>query len=275
MTSAAYGDPAGSQRMNQLFRDCDIHAKGYSGLYRSLATNIYKTKDGRFFHLHGSMNPEPSLDSVGLPHTMETASFEEGIAPYVRALSQIDSDDMQRRAADEYRQAGTICYSTEEYASSEHGKANANVGLYEISPKPNPSQKPGWWESVPSTGAERPLAGLKVVDLTRIIAAPAITRGLAEMGASVMRITGPHLPDLSQVHPDLNWGKWNACLDLRQCSDRMALKELILDADVVVMGYRPGVMEKYGFGPEDIIDMCKYRQNGVIVARENCYGWHG
>lgn len=95
------------------------------------------------------------------------------------------------------------------------------------------------------------------------------------MGASVMRITAEHLPDFSMLHPDLNWGKWNAFLDLRTEKDRKVLRELVLEADVVVSGYRPGVMEKYGFGPEDILELCKNRPRGVIVARENCYGWHG
>jgi hypothetical protein len=190
-------------------------------------------------------------------------------------MSEIDSSEMQKRATDIYRQAGTIAWTIEEYKQSEHGKANSQVGLYEIYSKPNSAQPAAWWPSSPQTSAERPLAGLKVIDLTRIIAAPAVTRGLAEMGASVMRITAEHLPDFSMLHPDLNWGKWNAFLDLRADKDRKVLRDLVLEADVVVSGYRPGVMEKYGFGPEDILELCKNRPRGVIVARENCYGWHG
>ena len=190
-------------------------------------------------------------------------------------MSEIDSAEMQKRATEIFKQAGTICYTIEEYKQSEHGKANSQVGLYEIYSKPNSVQPATWWPSSPQTGAARPLAGLKVVDLTRIIAAPAVTRGLAEMGASVMRITAEHLPDFSQLHPDLNWGKWNAFLDLRKKEDRATLKKLVLEADVVVSGYRPGIMEKYGFGCADILEICKDRTRGIIVARENCYGWHG
>jgi len=190
-------------------------------------------------------------------------------------MSEITSEEMQVLATEKYRQAGTICYTTQEYKESKHGKANANVGLYEIYSKPNASQPATWGPSSPQTSSARPLAGLKVVDLTRIIAAPAVARGLAEMGASVMRITAEHLPDFSQLHPDLNWGKWNANLDLRKEGERAKLKELILDADVVVSGYRPGIMEKYGFSVEDILEMCKGRETGIIVSRENCYGWHG
>lgn len=240
-----------------------------------MATNIYKTIDNRYFHLHGSMNPEPSQNAIGVPHNKDCATFEESIAPYVEAVAKLSSDELQHRVTDIYRQAGTICHTVSEYAESAHGKSNAKVGLYEVHARPNPSQPLTWWKSTASTSPSRPLAGLKVVDLTRIIAAPAVTRGLAELGASIMRVTAPHQPDLSSLHPDLNWGKWNSSLDLRTLEDRQLLKGLILEADVVVTGYRPGVLEKYGFGVQDIVDLCKDRKEGIIVAQENCYGWYG
>lgn len=246
-----------------------------TGLYRTQATGIYKCKDGRFFHIHGSLNPGPTLESIGLPSEMEVSTVEEGTAPFIKALAAIDSEDMQHIATDNFNQAGTICYTTEDYADSEHGKANSHVGLYEIYAHQSSTQKPCWWPAITQTSSERPLAGLKVVDLTRIIAAPAVARGLAELGASVMRVAAPHLPDASQLHIDLNWGKWNAFLDLRNAEDAARLKQLILDADVVVSGYRPGVLDKYGFGIEDILEMCRARERGIIVMRENCYGWHG
>jgi crotonobetainyl-CoA:carnitine CoA-transferase CaiB-like acyl-CoA transferase len=174
--------------------------------------------------------------------------------------------------ADEHKQAGTICWTKEEFKASEHGKANAEAGLFEIEAVANPNQKPGWWTPDPRTSAARPLAGLKVVDLTRVIAGPTITRSLAELGASVMRITAPHLPDMSMLHPDLNHGKWNACLDLRDEADRHKLRDLVLGADVFVQGYRPGVLDKYGFGEDDVIRMCEARGRGIVYCAENCYG---
>jgi hypothetical protein len=246
-------------------------------MFSILTTNIYKTKDNRYFHLHASLNAKPSQESLGLTPPSSPVTYDEALPIFVNAMSKITSEEMQILVTEKFRQAGTICYSTEEYKASEHGKANSHAGLYEIYSKPNASQPASWWpdSSSPKTSAERPLAGLKVVDLTRIIAAPAVTRGLAELGASVMRITAEHLPDFSQLHPDLNWGKWNAFLDLRKEGDREKLRALVLEADVVVSGYRPGIMEKYGFGPEDILKLCGGRERGIIVARENCYGWHG
>ncbi|KAM0320760.1 hypothetical protein ACHAO8_000051 [Botrytis cinerea] len=256
------------------FPSTDIHR--LQGTYhRASCTNIYKTKDGRYFHLHGSMNPDPSLDSIGLPHEMDQPSIEASWNPFIEKIGEIESDDMQRIASDEYKQAGTICWTKEEYRNSEHGKANANTGLFEIRHHPNTNQIASWWPETEQTSPKRPLAGLKIVDITRVIAAPAIARGLAEMGASVMRITPPHLQDYSQLHCDLNWGKWNTHLDFRNEDDLEKAKELIRDADVVVTGYRPGVLDKYGLGNDGIRELVKDRSRGIIIARENCYGWHG
>ncbi|RSL98228.1 hypothetical protein CEP52_010411 [Fusarium oligoseptatum] len=267
-------NPEGQKKLAKYFPSWDKH-NGHSTLHRVSATNIYKTKDGKYFHLHGSMNPDPTLDSIGLPYDMQADSLEEAREPFVEAVGKLTSEEMQHLATDVYRQAGTICYTADEYRQSEHGRANSHVGLFEVHSHPNPAQEPGWWPSTETTSPARPLAGLKVVDLTRVIAAPATSRGLAEYGASVMRVVAPHLPDTSPLHLDLNHGKWNACLDLRQEEDRKKLKALIMDADIVLQGYRPGVFDKYGFSEQDIIDMCRERERGIIYARENCYGWQG
>lgn len=223
------------------------------------------------------MNPDPSLDSIGLPHDMETSTPEKAVEPYITKMTEIDSNDMQNRASNIYKQAGTICWSVDEYQASEHGKANAHVGLFEIQERSDlgTRQPACWWPEVPQTCSKRPLAGLKVVDMTRVIAAPAISRGLAEMGASVMRVTAEHVPDLSSLHCDLNWGKWNCFLDLRKEENRTKLCLLILDADVVVQGYRPNALDKWGFGVDNILEMCKTRSRGIICVQENCYGWYG
>tara|TARA_R110002003_G_scaffold228_14_gene16690 strand:+ start:4974 stop:6449 length:1476 start_codon:yes stop_codon:yes gene_type:complete len=271
---ASASSPKGKAAYEKCFKNCDLHNMA-SSTYRASATNIYRCKDGRYFHLHGSMNPEPSQDSLGLPHEMDVTTPEEAWAPYEEKMAQIESKEMQRLASDVYRQAGTICWTTEEFKKSEHGKANAHVGLYEIHSVENKKQPACWWPDSPETSARRPLAGLKIVDLTRIIAAPAMTRGLAELGASVMRVTGEHLCDMSNLHVDLSWGKWSSHLDFRKAEDLEKLRALIREADVVVQGYRPDVLNKYGLGMDDLLKLTKDRERGLIVVRENCYGWNG
>ena len=221
------------------------------------------------------MNPDPTIESLALPLQREVQTLAEAYEPFMQAVSQLTSAELDEIENDKYRQAGTICWTAEEYSQSEHGKANAHVGLYEIDECPNLAQTPCWWPSISQTSPKRPLAGLKVVDLTRVIAAPAVARGLAEMGASVMRITSANLVDYSNLHLDLNWGKWNSFLDLKAKEDRDKLRALILEADIVVQGYRPGVLDKFGFGVDGLIDLCKGRERGIIVVRENCYGWNG
>lgn len=220
------------------------------------------------------MDPDPTLDALGLPHEKNASAEEEAWGVYADKIGNIDSEEMQRRIS-EYKQAGTICLNTAEYKESAHFKANAHVSLYEIHNLHNGKQPACWWPASPQTSARRPLAGLKVVDLTRIIAAPAVTRGLADLGASVMRVTAGHVPDMSSLHLDLNWGKWNTHLDFRQEHDCEKMRALILDADVVVTGYRPGVLDKYGFGVEDMLALTWGRERGLIVVRENSYGWNG
>lgn len=270
---ANVSDPEIRAKFESYFKNTDIH-KMSSSPHRSAATNIYQTKDGRYFHIHGSMDPEPTQQALGLPTHMET-SPEENWKSYQEKVEQINSDDLQKLMSDEYKQAGTICWTTEEFKNSEHGKATAHIGLYEIHEAPNKKQPACWWPNSPQTSPERPLAGLKVVDLTRIIAAPAVTRGLAELGASVMQITAPHLSDMHGLHPDMNWGKWNAHLDFRKEEDGKKLRALVREADVVVQGYRPGVLDKYGLSNDDLLEITKDRERGLIVVRENCYGWHG
>ncbi|KAE8373504.1 CoA-transferase family III [Aspergillus bertholletiae] len=259
------------------FPNWDIH-QAQGSVYRSLCTNIYQTQDGRYFHLHGSMNPDATLTSIGLPlwyPDLDGNARDDIVQVYADQIKGINARDLEHQMSEIYRQAGTTCWTAEEYFASEHGKANSGVGLYEVHHHANSQQGPCWWPSTPSTNVRRPLAGLKVVDLTRVIAGPAITRGLAELGASVMRVVAPHVTDFSFVHCDLNWGKWNTLLDLRIPDDREKLKHLILDADVVVSGYRPGVLDKWGFAQHDILNLVQHRDRDIIYARENSYGWYG
>ncbi|KAK3688771.1 CoA-transferase family III domain-containing protein [Podospora appendiculata] len=268
--------PDNREQVAKYFPNWDKHDAAGTP-YRTAVTNIYKTKDDRYFHLHGSLNPSPSLAFLDLPLDLPVSTLEEAISPLQAAVSAHTAAEMQS-LADAHGQAGTICLTPDEYKASPHGQANAHIGLFELSHHPYPSpQKPAWWPSTPRTSPLRPLGGLKVVSLTRIIAGPTICRGLAELGASVMRVTAPHLADFSVLHPDLNHGKWNASLDLRREADRETLRALVREADVFVQGYRPGVLDKYGFGERDVLEMAREREDGrgVVYVAENCYGWQG
>lgn len=224
------------------------------------------------------MNSDPTLTALDLPLEGEpTDTYENAVQRIQNKVSEFESPVLDELMNTQYNQAGTPVMSAEEYLATEHARANEKIGLYEIIRDPKSSQPAAWWPesgSLPSS-PRRPLAGLKVVDLTRVIAGPTITRGLAELGASVMRVTSPHVADWPRASHELNWGKWNTYLHLKDESDKDNLRKLILDADVVVDGYRPGVMDRLGFGREAIFDLVKDRGRGIVHLRENYYGWYG
>ncbi|WP_460846260.1 CoA transferase [Nocardioides ultimimeridianus] len=94
------------------------------------------------------------------------------------------------------------------------------------------------------TGGERPLAGVRVLDLTRVLAGPVCTRTLALLGAEVLRVDPPEPAEIVWQHLDTGHGKRSTILDLRT---RLATAQALLDgADVLVTGYRPGAIEAFG-----------------------------
>ncbi|MFB7497761.1 CoA transferase [Streptomyces sp. NPDC056161] len=114
-----------------------------------------------------------------------------------------------------------------------------------------------------------PAAGLRVLDLTRVIAGPVGTRTLALLGADVLRIDPPWLPELPDQHADTDFGKKSATLDLR--TDRETFEELLAGADVVVTGYRPGSLDRFGLTPSAAAE----RWPGLVVAQVSAWGTYG
>ena len=114
-----------------------------------------------------------------------------------------------------------------------------------------------------------PAAGLRVLDLTRVLAGPIATRTLALLGADVLRLDAPQLPELPDQHADTGFGKRSATLDLT--TDRRTFEELLAAADVVVTGYRPGALDRFGLSPEALAE----RRPGVIVAQLSAWGGYG
>ncbi|WP_095933386.1 CoA transferase [Streptomyces sp. Tue6028] len=114
-----------------------------------------------------------------------------------------------------------------------------------------------------------PAAGLRVLDLTRVIAGPVATRTLALLGADVLRVDSPQLPELADAHADTGFGKRSAVLGL--ATDRRAFEELLAAADVVVTGYRPGALDRFGLSPEALAE----RRPGLVVAQLSAWGDRG
>ncbi|KAL4789143.1 CoA-transferase family III domain-containing protein [Aspergillus venezuelensis] len=240
----------------------DIYEQG-KPIHRQ-CTNVYETKDGRWFHLHGSMNAEHTMKMVGVPERNVTE--EEARKIFMEKVKQWDSKEIDRVANEEYRQSGVICLTPDEFFESEHGKIMSSEPLYKL--KPLPSKRKPWPET---KDPSRPLAGIRVIDFSRVIAAPVISKILALLGAEVLKVTNSNLPDVSLTWVDLNTGKRDTNLDIKTAKGKETFAELVKGADVVVDGYRPGTLSKLGFGAEELRKL----NPSLIYARENCYGWEG
>ncbi|MGW0414390.1 CoA transferase [Streptomyces collinus] len=121
----------------------------------------------------------------------------------------------------------------------------------------------------PAAAPLLPAAGLRVLDLTRVLAGPVATRTLALLGADVLRLDAPELPELPDQHADTGFGKRSATLDLG--ADRDTFEELLASADVVVTGYRPGALDRFGLSPRALAE----RRPGLVVAQVSAWGGYG
>lgn len=122
-----------------------------------------------------------------------------------------------------------------------------------------------------TAGAGPAAAGVRVLDLTRVIAGPVATRTLGVLGADVLRIDAPGLAEADDAYADTGFGKRSALVDLARPEGRAVLEGLLDGADVVVTGYRPGALERFGLGGEQLLE----RRPGLVVAELCAWGWRG
>jgi CoA:oxalate CoA-transferase len=133
-----------------------------------------------------------------------------------------------------------------------------------------------------AAAAHRPLAGVTVVDLTRVLAGPYCTLVLAELGARVIKVErpgpgddarsiGPFIHGVSAYFMSLNRGKESIALDLAADADRAIFAKLVARADVLVENYRPGVLAKLGFG----WDVLHARHPRLVLASISGFGQTG
>ncbi|MFF3309785.1 CoA transferase [Streptomyces sp. NPDC002952] len=156
--------------------------------------------------------------------------------------------------------------TTQEWAAHAQGAAVAGMPLVAVE---RLDEAPVRTFAAPGGGPLLPAAGLRVLDLTRVIAGPVATRTLALLGADVLRLDAPSLPELPDQHVDTGFGKRSAVLDL--ATGRGTFEELLARADVVVTGYRPGALDRFGLGARALAE----RRAGLVVARLSAWGEDG
>lgn len=119
--------------------------------------------------------------------------------------------------------------------------------------------------------APRPLSGVRVLDMTHVLAGPASARTLAEQGADVLHVISPKHIDTADKMLDTSFGKRSTYLDLDQAADRARLSDLVRGCDVFVQSWRQGALAKHGFGARDLAKL----RPGIVVVSVSAYGSGG
>jgi crotonobetainyl-CoA:carnitine CoA-transferase CaiB-like acyl-CoA transferase len=215
---------------------------------RNTVMGVYPARNGRWSYLHCNFpnHRAAALSVLGVPEDREAVR---------KAVAGWDALELEE-AIIAAKGAGGMVRTMDEWAKHPQAAAIASLPLMEI-------VKTG--ESAPEKlpDGHRPLSGIRVLDLTRVLAGPTCARTLAEHGADVLKITGAHLPNLGYQEYDTGHGKLSAHLDLREARDVETLRGLVRDADVFSQGYRPGTLGARGFSPEAL---AKLRPGIVIVS---------
>jgi crotonobetainyl-CoA:carnitine CoA-transferase CaiB-like acyl-CoA transferase len=217
---------------------------------------VYQTRDHRFVRLH-----------TNFPHHRDAVcrvlGCEAERADVQAALMQWDAEAFETAA---YAAGGVVAMmrSHDQWSELPQAKALAALPVIDI-------EKIGEAAPKPWPGGDRPLAGLRVLDLSRVIAGPVAGRTLAAHGADVLLISGADLPAIPWLTIDTGRGKLSAFLDLKRKEGRDKLRELLAHADIFSQGYRPRALADLGFSPQEAARI----NPGIISVSLSAYGHAG
>src|SRR6267378_106505 len=229
-----------------------VDGKGSPMAWDAIA-GIYKTRDARFVRLH-----------TNFPHHRDAVCKVLDCKPerdaVQAALMQWDAEAFETAA---YAGGCVVAMmrSYQEWSDLPHAKALAELALVSI-------EKIGEAAPKPWPAGDRPLAGVRVLDLSRVIAGPVAGRTLAAHGADVLLISGPDLPSIPWLTIDNGRGKLTSLIELKSEQGRGVLRDLLAQADIFSQGYRPRALAALGFSPEDAARISP----GVIFVSLSAYG---
>ncbi|MGQ0581080.1 MAG: CoA transferase [Reyranella sp.] len=222
----------------------------------------YPTRDGRTMFLHTN---HPHHRAGALSISGAKAETREALA---EAVAKWDGLAIEEAIATG-NCVGGLVRSRDEWNAHPHGIAVAKLPLIDMI-------KIGEAPPRALPKGERPLSGVRVLDLTRVLAGPTSGRVLAENGAEVLHIAAQHLPYQTEILMDTGHGKRCAWLDLREPAGIETLNSLVREADIFTQGYRPGTLAARGFSPERLaelrpgivcVSICAYSHEGPWSSR--------
>ena len=217
---------------------------------------IYKTRDQRFVRLHTNF-PHPR---AAVCKVLNCRPERDDVQA---ALMQWDGEVFETAA---YAGGCVVAMmrSYPEWSALPHAKALAALPLISI-------DKIGEAAPRPWPVGDRPLAGLRVLDLSRVIAGPVAGRTLAVHGADVLLNSGPDLPAIPWLTIDTGRGKLTSFVELKNEQGRDVLRDLLAQADIFSQGYRPRALAALGFSPEDAARISP----GIVYVSLSAYGHAG
>jgi crotonobetainyl-CoA:carnitine CoA-transferase CaiB-like acyl-CoA transferase len=221
-----------------------------------IVSAFYETADDRWIFLHRASQDHFKRQLAVLGCQSDESSV---VAAIRRWKAEVLEEAVMAAGA-----CAAMVRSPAEWAKHEQAKAIAGLPLFTIA-------KIGESDPIPVGTQDRPLGGLRVLDLTRVLAGPTTSRTLAEHGADVLRICSPLHPDGGSMPPDTGHGKRSTILDLRKSAATGILRKLVAGADVFSQGYRPGALGKLGFAPEDLAAI----RPGIVSVAISTFGSAG
>ena len=220
------------------------------------ARSYFRDVSGRWMQLH--MGYAHHRD--GILHELGCRDDEAEIA---RAFARRDAFEFEDTLAARGL-PGYALRTRAEWAAHPQALALAGIPVVELAPLGDAPRRP-----LPA--GDRPLAGVRVADLTRVIAGPVSGRTLAAHGADVLRIHPPHLSEVPVLAIDGGRGKRCAHVDLREPGDRSNFDALLAGADVFVQGFRPGGLAALGYAPEEVAE----RRPGIVYVTLSAWSESG
>jgi len=217
---------------------------------------IYKTRDQRFVRLHTNFRHHRDAVCKVLNCKPERDEVQA-------ALMQWDGEAFETAA---YAGGCVVAMmrSHDEWSATPHAKALAELPLITIEKIGDAAPKP--WPK-----GDRPLAGIRVLDLSRVIAGPVAGRTLAAHGADVLLISGPDLPAIPWLTIDTGRGKLTSFVELKSAEEREVFRNLLAQCDIVSQGYRPSAIAGLGFSAEEAARI----NPGVVYVTLSAYGHAG